>query len=315
MLRELTFPVGPAFCRSILNACISDHHKQLLLSCAEFLPLLVEGLLIDPQHPRQAIDATVRTRIQRDFAECMQQLSLFPPGCAALRAAPHVVDTLRQLCDRAFGDAAADCARGALMQLTNLSDDESGPARTAKLETSASQSHVMMSYQWDSQSTVKRIVAELKRRQYLVWLDVECMQGSIMDAMSAAIEGAAVVLYGVSERYKESANCRLELNYAVREEVDLIPLMMQENCAFCPLPDDGLSGWPWRSSRFSHLLDWLPLAFSRLRSSQLTRHTRCGAADDVAWLQTKPRAGWACSSASRCGTTSSPARWTRQPSS
>jgi hypothetical protein len=242
------------------------------LSCAEFLPLLVEGLLIDPQHPRQAIDATVRTRIQRDFAECMQQLSLFPPGCAALRAAPHVVDTLRQLCDRAFGDAAADCARGALMQLTNLSDDESGPARTAKLETSASQSHVMMSYQWDSQSTVKRIVAELKRRQYLVWLDVECMQGSIMDAMSAAIEGAAVVLYGVSERYKESANCRLELNYAVREEVDLIPLMMQENCAFCPLPDDGLSGWPWRSSRFSHLLDWLPLAFSRLRSS-LTAHT------------------------------------------
>jgi hypothetical protein len=31
-----------------------------------------------------------------------------------------------------------------------------------------------------------------------------------MDAMSDAIEGADVMLYGVSLQYKESANCRLE---------------------------------------------------------------------------------------------------------
>ncbi len=31
-----------------------------------------------------------------------------------------------------------------------------------------------------------------------------------MDAMSDAIEGADVMLYGVSLKYKESANCRLE---------------------------------------------------------------------------------------------------------
>ena len=34
--------------------------------------------------------------------------------------------------------------------------------------------------------------------------------GSTMDAMSDAIEGADVMLYGVSLAYKESANCRLE---------------------------------------------------------------------------------------------------------
>ena len=32
--------------------------------------------------------------------------------------------------------------------------------------------------------------------------------------MSDAVEGAEVVLYGVSKGYKESANCRLEANYA-----------------------------------------------------------------------------------------------------
>ena len=32
--------------------------------------------------------------------------------------------------------------------------------------------------------------------------------------MSAAVEGAEGLAYGVSKGYKESANCRLELNYA-----------------------------------------------------------------------------------------------------
>ena len=45
--------------------------------------------------------------------------------------------------------------------------------------------------------------------------------------MSEAVEGAEVVLYGVSLKYKESANCRLEANYAFQREVDMIPLMMQ----------------------------------------------------------------------------------------
>ena len=45
------------------------------------------------------------------------------------------------------------------------------------------------------------------------------VQGSVMDAMSEAVECSALMLYGVSEKYKESANCRLELNYGMQEEV------------------------------------------------------------------------------------------------
>ena len=41
------------------------------------------------------------------------------------------------------------------------------------------------------------------------------MKGSTMDAMSDAIEGASVMLYGVSKAYKESANCR----YAARRHL------------------------------------------------------------------------------------------------
>ena len=86
----------------------------------------------------------------------------------------------------------------------------------------------MLSYQWDAQGTIHRVNDSLMARGYLTWFDLTNMKGSTMDAMSDAIEGADVMLYGVSLRYKESANCRLEANYAHQQELDMIPLMMQQ---------------------------------------------------------------------------------------
>jgi hypothetical protein len=57
---------------------------------------------------------------------------------------------------------------------------------------------------------------------------VEQMKGSTVDAMSKAVEDAAVVLIGVSRAYKESTNCRLEAQYAMQREVETVPLMLVE---------------------------------------------------------------------------------------
>eukprot|EP01043_Picozoa_sp_COSAG02_P020380 COSAG02_NODE_1004_length_15275_cov_11.955917_14_plen_62_part_00 len=37
-----------------------------------------------------------------------------------------------------------------------------------------------------------------------------------------------VMLYAVSLAYKESANCRMEANYGLQQEVDQIPLMVEK---------------------------------------------------------------------------------------
>ena len=47
--------------------------------------------------------------------------------------------------------------------------------------------------------------------------------------MSDAVDNAEVMLYAVSEKYKESGNCRLEANYAHQQDVEMIPLMVQED--------------------------------------------------------------------------------------
>jgi hypothetical protein len=52
--------------------------------------------------------------------------------------------------------------------------------------------------------------------------------GSLIDSMGEAVDGAEVVLYGVSEAYKESANCRLVRAQAV--------------CTYVCCVSDGLHG-------------------------------------------------------------------------
>ena len=88
---------------------------------------------------------------------------------------------------------------------------------------------VLHADQWNVQAAIQRTNESLIARGYVTWFDLTNMKGSTMDAMSDAIEGADVMLYGVSLAYKESANCRLEANYAHQQELDMIPLMMQEN--------------------------------------------------------------------------------------
>ena len=113
------FPMTSSRCRGLLSLCISDVAKQMLLSNDGFIPHLLDGLMLDLEHPRKDTDVTIKTAVQRDFAECVQQISLLPAGGAALKADSAVVAALDALVDTAWSEGAKDCARGALMQLTD----------------------------------------------------------------------------------------------------------------------------------------------------------------------------------------------------
>ena len=89
--------------------------------------------------------------------------------------------------------------------------------------------HVMISYQWDSQKVLVELKNRLRASGYRVWMDLEQIGGTTLDAMAKAVENSSVVLVCVSERYKESPNCRAEAKYAFQLRKEIIPLMMQRN--------------------------------------------------------------------------------------
>lgn len=72
----------------------------------------------------------------------------------------------------------------------------------------AKNQHLMISYQWDSQSTMLQIRDKLRSAGFTVWIDVENMSGSTLESMAAAVENCSVFLMAISRKYFESPNCR-----------------------------------------------------------------------------------------------------------
>jgi len=87
----------------------------------------------------------------------------------------------------------------------------------------------MLSYNWDDQKTIVKIKEYLTAQGYSVWLDLEQMGGSTLEAMANAVEGSTVICVAMSEKYKNSGNCRLEGEYAQQQKKIIVPFMMQKN--------------------------------------------------------------------------------------
>ena len=138
---------------------------------------------------------------QQHHCEALAQLAVHEGSRETLLREGSVVPALETVATRGLTEAARELAAAAL---SALSDKK----LTMAVE---GQKHVMLSYQWDAQVTIKRTNQSLIARGYVTWFDLTNMKGSTMDAMSDAIEGADVMLYGVSLAYKESANVRAVL--------------------------------------------------------------------------------------------------------
>ena len=64
--------------------------------------------------------------------------------------------------------------------------------------------------------------------------DVDMMKGSTVDAMGEAIDNCDVMLYSVSEAYKESGNCRLEVGHSpLSAQKSLFEPSHDSLCAVC----------------------------------------------------------------------------------
>jgi len=85
--------------------------------------------------------------------------------------------------------------------------------------------HIMISYTWKYQDRAKKIAKYLKDRNHTVWMDIEHMSGSTLEAMADAIERSSIVLILFSEAYKNSANCRREGEYVASLKKPFIPVL------------------------------------------------------------------------------------------
>ena len=201
---------------------LSDFNQAVIIKHDGIIDSLVAGLLLDDRTPRLKEEGA--QQLQEACVSALQHLALSSVGKEPLRAHSVAMQALRQLAESGMSEEARQCASGALFEL-----DEQARSGMVQASTSvAAVEHIMLSYNWDHQAVIKRVHASLVRRGYTVWIDIERMQGSTVEAMASAVEDAAAMVYGISRAYKESANCRLEAQYAYQREKEMVPLMMEE---------------------------------------------------------------------------------------
>ena len=85
MHRMVLGPMTDTFAVALLNLCISDINKQLLLNNEQFLPLLRDLSLLDPAHP-------ARELLQADFddiAPAVQRVSVSSPSSSPPISSTH----------------------------------------------------------------------------------------------------------------------------------------------------------------------------------------------------------------------------------
>jgi hypothetical protein len=68
------------------------------------------GLLLDPEHPRKDTAEPVKAAVQRDIAECIQQLAVFPQACEVLKADSELIDAVKALVDKGWTKEAKETA-------------------------------------------------------------------------------------------------------------------------------------------------------------------------------------------------------------
>ena len=129
------------------------------------------------------------------------------------------------MAEHGWSKEAQESARWALSALSGHKPDEVPVVHLGEHK------HIMMSYAWEFQEMVTRVVEALKRRGYNVWFgklrhrpvwlcilrslastDLESMKGSVIDAMSEAVEGAVsdflhACLFGATKDQQHGSNC------------------------------------------------------------------------------------------------------------
>ncbi|XP_071102984.1 uncharacterized protein [Haliotis cracherodii] len=118
-------------------------------------------------------------------------------------------------------------ADGALWVLTMEENNNTTSTEGVDGRSGSDRGHVMISYQWSDQKLVLKIKDSLRQKGYKIWMDVDHMEGSTLQAMAEAVQNASVVLVCMSERYKLSQNCRSEAEYAFSLEKKIVPLLTQ----------------------------------------------------------------------------------------
>lgn len=218
--------------RYILKALSSEKRRHLGFTPHELMDGMSK-LAVNDKNKKKIVDAGAlpvfltmlkgsHKEEQANAARAIWTLSFDKEVCQQIVEFPEMMETLESLKTSQDKEVVKN-VNGALFVLKGENDVSKRPKSAKK-----NKGHVFISYSWNEKEIIMKLRERLKKEGVEVWIDVERMGGSTLSAMAEAVENAAVVLICMSEKYKQSPNCRLEAEYTFQMRKEYIPLMVQK---------------------------------------------------------------------------------------
>ncbi|CAK8677564.1 unnamed protein product [Clavelina lepadiformis] len=167
--------------------------------------------------------ATLKSDQMRAASHCIWTLSFLPANKDNIREEPNLLEVVHHILSNSEVDS--DTKRSCDGIIFNI---EKAPQVLEEIErTTGKDNHIMISYQWNKQPTMLKLRDCLNINGFKTWVDVDKMQGSILEEMAHAVEDAGVIVIAMTEDYKKSNACRTEAEYAYKLKKPIIPLLLE----------------------------------------------------------------------------------------
>ncbi|CAF1497067.1 unnamed protein product [Adineta ricciae] len=91
--------------------------------------------------------------------------------------------------------------------------------------------HVMLCYEWGKQDLVLQVREYLTEKRIVVWMDIKSNRSSdnIYEDIATAVENASCLICFLTKEFQQSDYCKLELQYAKKRNIPIIPLKLVQN--------------------------------------------------------------------------------------
>lgn len=96
------------------------------------------------------------------------------------------------------------------------------------IHNNTTQYDIMISYNHKHKNIAMQLFEQLRKDGFSVWIDVEMMTGSVLEALAGAVENSKNILVCMSTEYSKSIQCRLELEYAFELHRRIIPIKVEK---------------------------------------------------------------------------------------
>jgi hypothetical protein len=218
---------------------MSDTNKQLLVP---IVPLMLEMMELHHNGSRDLLRYGIIFLSQVSFDElCLIQLQKDKPRINIIQGIilsdkEHDKETLSLLgvvMNAVFPSPITTTETPATTTTTTTRRRSSAFKRATSLvfgsNTITPQIQIMISYHQKSTGQHAQALVQLfKKHKFNVWIDYENMKGDIQEAMAEAVQSSDIIVVLVSIGYKESANCRMECQYAMKQNKPLLFLVCEE---------------------------------------------------------------------------------------